>query len=155
MARCTKEEPNLDSYQNHTTNLQHDSASAAEAPGAVDLRIAFRDCTVTLQPQFIPGGSLWARQIGKAAHFLAVATNLPDPRTFGPDLTIYWYIIQDVFAGRMSREEGPFNTWIGEHEGTDVVVPFPPQAFVNIVAGTPEAPAEVLPVLTSNLRFCH
>ena len=117
--------------------------------------LALVDCSVTLRPQFIPGGTVWVRQgPGNEHSILLIAQNLPDPRTFGEDLTDYWYVIEGVIQRRIGRLDDT-NIWFASHSGTDLALPFPPLAPVYIVAGTEGEPAPVLRILDSNLRDCH
>ncbi len=113
------------------------------------------DCSVTLKPQYVPGGTVWIRQgPGNEATILIIVENLPDPRTFGEEFTDYWYIIYGVIERRMGRLEGT-SIWFASHSGTDLPVPFPPLAPVSIVPGTKGEPAAGFAVLDGNLRDCH
>ena len=99
----------------------------------------YTDCATALAPLVVPGGSLWLRQgPGPEATIVVTGINLPSPGSFGSAYDRYWYAIQDEVSGQMAEVAGPFAMWQGVHQGSDVVLPFPPDATVLVQVGDQE-----------------
>lgn len=116
---------------------------------------SFTDCSVTLTPDIVPGGSFWIRQgPDSQATFIVSAIHMPSPDTFDPSFDRYWYTIQDVIERPMSLEFAALGFWTGVHEGTDVVLPIPPTAALSIAAGDDEGPKGPA-VLSGSMADCQ
>jgi len=114
----------------------------------------FRDSVSVLapDPDIIPGGSFWLRQVDeKSATIVIITTNLPPPSSFDPTFTVYWYTVQEEIT-HMMGQVAP-GVWWAYHSGTDVVVPFPPDASILIQPGTKCEPGYPI-VLSGKVGGC-
>lgn len=113
------------------------------------------DGSITLKPWWVPGGTVWIRQgPGPQASVAVVALHLPDPATFDSSYDRYWYDIQDELTRPMTLEFASLGVWSGIHEGTDVVLPFPPSSSITIAAGNVDGPGPQ-PVLHGSISPCE
>lgn len=101
----------------------------------------YTDCAAALTPIFIPGGSIWLRQgPDHEATVIVTGINLPAPSTFGAMYDRYWYTIEGELVRPMAEVADGFAMWQGVHMGSDVILPFPPDAAISIQAGGADGP---------------
>lgn len=135
----------------HPLKLAWPIEEVVPAPGGT----SFTDCSTTLKAVWVPGGSVWVRQGPDGSATVAVTgVYLPAPRTFAAGYDRYWYVIEGELVRPMGLEFAALGVWTGIHQGTDVVIPFPPDARITISAGDSDGPKGPT-VLTGSMADCE